>query len=165
MNALVKFNVAELVKIRDGLQEKEEQLLAHIEKISAAKGSINGMLKEYKGLAHDTIVMIPSVWLENLSPATKNTKNKFNWKKAALEIITEHDGFLSTESIYKKAKLKYPIELVDRRTSMKNFSSALVYLKNDGKINRHQNRQKEYLYGLSIKHFDIHGKPRPEYMK
>lgn len=159
------FRLSEILKLVEGLDSREKELHAAMKNITTTKKYLRSILKNYSG-NEDALVILPHEVFKDLQPASKNKKNQFNWKQICIEVISNYNGFLSTEDIYVRAKIKYPIELMDKRRSITNFSSALHYLKSENKVGRFRGGIKnEYLYGLATKHFDIEGQPKDEFLK
>ena len=86
-------------------------------------------------------------------------KEKIKWKEAVYKAITNSNKFLSGQMIFERLKINYPIELHNRRSSMKNISSAISNLVQEGKVGKFKNHVGLYFFGHSIKHFEKNGKP------
>lgn len=159
------FRLSEVIKLVDGLDSREKELSTVLKNIATTRKHLRSILKNYTG-NEDALVILPQEVFKDLHSASSNKKTLFNWKQVCIEVISNSNGFLSTDDIYVRAKIIYPIELMDKRRSITNFSSALHYLKSENKVGRFRGGIKnEYLYGLAIKHFDIEGKPREEFLK
>jgi hypothetical protein len=159
------FKLSEIVKLIEELDLREKELSLTLKKIASTRKQLRSILKPFTG-NEDTIVILPQEMFVDLQPTSKNKKTQLNWKQICLDVIISHNGFLSTEDIYVRAKIKYPLELIDKRRGIRNFSSALHYLKVENKVNRFRGgRNNEFLYGLSNKHFDLSGQPKEEYLK
>jgi hypothetical protein len=159
------FKLSEIIKLLEGLASREKELSSALKKVASTRKHLHSIIKNYSG-HEDTLVILPTDFFKDLQPISENKKTQLNWKQICLDVISNYDGFLSTEDIYTRAKIKYSVELIDKRRSIRNFSSALHYLKKEFKVNRFRGGTKnEYLYGLGNKHFDSTGQPKKEYLK
>lgn len=162
---LKHYRLSEIVKLIEGLITREKELIHTLKNITATRKQLSSIIKKYSG-HEDSLVILPHEVFKDLQPVSKNKKTQLNWKQICIDVIADHNGFLSTEEIYVRAKIRYPIELMDKRRSITNLSSALHYLKTDNKVNRFRGGvRNEYLYGLATKHFDMQGQPIKEYLK
>jgi uncharacterized coiled-coil DUF342 family protein len=147
---VIKFKVSELVKLRDGLINREEELRNSLTNLATAKKNIINILSEFENGTKDGIIFLPKDIFEKINTNSKHISTNFNWKKIALEIIKNSDSFLTTSELYTKAKIKYPVELSDKAKAIRGFSAALQYLLKEGKIVKNI-KGKKYLYGIELK--------------
>lgn len=147
-SSYLKFNVSELVKYRDGINLRELEMKESLVELAVSKKEINKILS---GIPNSDIkngfVMLPKDLYEKVEMNSGCLKNNFNWKKVAMEVMQNAGGLVSTSDIYKKAKIKYPIELADKVKGIRGFSAALQYLLAKNKIIKII-KDKSHLYGL-----------------
>lgn len=153
INDFVHYKVGELNSIKNGLLSRRDEIIKYYEEIDNAVDTITKILEKH-GVDNDNASIILPRKLFNQFTIS-NVKSKFNWKKIAFENLKDHEDLLTTDEIYERAKLSYPIELVNRRKSIQNFSAALNYLKSEGKIIQIK-KDNKFLYGLTLKHYE-HG--------
>ena len=146
----LKFKLRDLVKLRDGIQTRELELKKSLIQLDEAKKNINRILSEHKNGNNDVIIYMPKITFENIKIHSESVKNNFNWKKVSLETLKASAEDLTTQMLYEKAKIKYPLELSDKIKSIHGFSAALSYLKNEKKVIQIKNSNK-YFYGLPKK--------------
>jgi virulence-associated protein VapD len=147
----IHFKVGELKSMKDSLENRLAEIKNYFEQIDNAVNTISKILEKHGVENNDTSIILPRKLFNQF--AISNVKTKFNWKKIAFENLKIHDDFLTTEEIYERTKLVHPIELVNRRKSIQNFSAALNYLKSEGKIMQIKKNNK-FLYGLTLKHYE-----------
>ena len=73
-------------------------------------------------LKENSLLVLPINFFDEIQNK-ENKKQNFSWKKIVYGTIDEFDKLLSTNEIFHYAKVKYPIELGNRRKSIKNISS------------------------------------------
>lgn len=151
MEDFVHYKVGELSLMKKGLISRRDEIKIYFEQIDSAIDTITKILDKHGVDNNDASIILPRKLFNQF--AISNVKTKFNWKKIAFENLKLHDDFLSTEEIYERTKLSYPIELVNRRKSIQNFSAALNYLKSEGKIIQIK-KNNRFMYGLTLKHYE-----------
>lgn len=147
---LLKFRISELVKFRDGIVEREKSLRESLNALAFSKKKINDILSEFKSDQENGIVFLPKSELDAIRANSTPISSNFNWKKTTMDILENADGLISTSEIYVKAKIKYPIELIDKKKAIRGFSSVLQYLLSENKIDRVLDGKK-HLYGIKKK--------------
>lgn len=143
---LLKFKISELIKLKDGIKERELEINEAMTQILVAKKTISQIIRDHSDENKDITVYLPKETFDKIKLNTQNDKNKFNWKKVALEILKISKEPLSTSMLYERAKIKYPLELADKFKAIRGFSAALYYLKAEGKIGQIKNNRKNF-YG------------------
>lgn len=167
-NALSRFTFEDLVRIKDLLSKKENELIKQLEQVQFQLKEINTILALNKNRDETFGVFLPKNFfvLKSTSENISGSSKSFNWKSVALQILKDHKGLMTTDMIYEKARILYPSELTWRANAIRNFSSALYYLAGNGKVLRYkENGSREFIYGL-LDQFDLKAnKPKEEYMK
>jgi Mor family transcriptional regulator len=143
----LKFNLSELILLRDSIQSRESELNESLVQINQAKKQINKILADVKNQGKDVVIYLPKETFEYLKNSSESIKSKFNWKSTVLEIIKNSNVDLTTLMIYEKTKIRYPLELSDKKKSIHGISSALSYLRRDGKIEQIK-KENKFFYRL-----------------
>jgi|GEM_PF-5740143 len=167
-NELALYRYEDLLRLLDNLQKSEGEIEVQLFNIRRQIKGIESVLSQSKNRDETFGVYLPKRFFD--IPVTNTvkggSKKVFNWKSVALEIINSSESLMTTEMVYERARVLYPLELTKRIEAIRNFSSALYYLNSSGKILRFKEvGAKEYIYG-QIKLFDvIKGQPKKEYME
>ena len=157
-----KYTHKELKIMIETLNENKNSLSESLSKVNSALGLINN----YIDVSHQNVnteVLLP----ENLIEVNFSIRNNssIKWKDGVLEILRQSDGFLSTNVIYTLLYIKHPIELNDRRKSIKTISSTLLALIKDGKVGRITDESGRFIFGNSKTHFTPNGLPNKHYIE
>ena len=139
----IKFKISELVRLRDNILKREQELANSVIKLEESKKNINKILKNSNDNL-DSTVFLDISFLEDIKLNSMTISAGFNWKKVAVEILTKSAYELPTKSIYDFAKLIYPVELADEKKSIHGFSSALSNLLKNKEIIQSKSGSKFY---------------------
>ena len=161
---LVKYKISELELMKSSLIKSRELLAENLLKIDSAIEFIENSVKITFSNS-DTEIVVPENLLE--INYENNTNSAIKWKEETLELINFSSGFLSTNAIYLKLKTKYPLELSEKRKSIKTISSTLLALVNEMKIGRVTDDSGVFIFGSidSDKHFQPNGSPNQLYIE
>jgi hypothetical protein len=138
-----KFNISDLVLLRDNISKREIELAQSAKKLEEAKKNINRILKETNGDSNTTVFLDIS-FFEDIKLNSLSLKSRFNWKGISEKILSEAKVAHTTKMIYDQAKLRYPVELADEKKSIHGFSSALSNLLKNNKIIQEKSGNKCY---------------------
>ena len=143
----LKFKLSELVALRDGINAREEELKKSFIQLIQVKKTVKRILDEQKNASKDVVIYLPKDSFENIKINSASVKSKFNWKKIVMEILKNSNEALTTQMIYEKGKIKYPLELADKNKSIHGFSAALAYLKKEKRVTQIK-KDKKFCYEI-----------------
>ena len=121
------------------------------------------IISAHRNEKRETVVIFPKNYIPIYQDNSK-LNSAFSWKKMIHETMDLHNKFLTANDIFKFGNIRFPIEMSDKRKSIKNISAVLSTIVKEGKISKVKIGIDNYKYGITIKHFDSMGKPMEEYL-
>lgn len=149
--------------MRDSLIKAKEKSETQLSKINTAILVIDNSLQVSISSQNNIEIILPE---DLLNMDRENEKeSQLRWREQILMLLSKADHFLSTSEIYNSLLPHFPLQLRDKRKSIKTISSSLVALTRDGKIGKVTGDSGQLVFGDSIKHFMPSGKPNKLYLE
>jgi len=153
----------DLIKLVRQIEKDERQLIEKQTSFAITKRKINAIINSHRNDKMDTLVVLPKNYIPKYQD-NSDLNSAFSWKKMIIQTIELHNKFLTVNDIFKFGNIRFPIEMSERRKSVKNISAVLCQLVKEGKISKVKNKLENCKYGITIKHFDSMGKPMEEFL-
>lgn len=162
-NEDIYIKLKELINLLKQLDKDERELVKRQASYAITKKNINSILKKHQNEKMDTLVVLPLNYIPKYQD-NSDINSAFSWKKMIIQTIELHNRFLTVNDIFKFGNIRYPIEMSEKRKSIKNISAILCKEVREGKISKVKIESDNYKYGITIRHFDSLGKPKEEYL-
>lgn len=153
----MRYKIHELQELKDSFSSNRILLEEKLLKLNSTLKNIDDILNA-AGKSDKNLEVILQENLIDYDFKIETTEN-VRWKKEIFEIILASNYFLSASGIYSELLRKHPIQLTNKRSSIKTISATLISLLRDGKIGRLKEKSGQFIYGEISKHFTRDGKP------
>ncbi len=158
----IYIKLKDLNKLIKQIEKDEHELLEKQASLAISKRNINMFLSKHRNEKMSSLVILPKDFIPQFQD-NSIIHSAFSWKKMITETIELFNKTMSVNEIFQFGNVRYPIEMSDRRKSIKNISAVLCSLIKEGKISKVKIDTENCKYGISIKHFDLRGNPKIEY--
>ena len=154
------YKKAEIIRLRNKLKSDFYSLNKEVESVEKVIKYLNKIIVCNNDKTEEEEISIDeSILLSNF-----NKKTKFSWQAYIIETLRDADEFLTCNMIFSQIKIENFFHINNKRNSIKNLSSALSILVENGKIGRFKHND-IYYYGDIEKHFNKIGQPLTGYLK
>lgn len=156
---LITYNFSDLKEMKVCLERRLEESRLDVSVAEKCMDKLDQVLKAIKQPNANSEITIPEDFLCNPNTLLQTNK-KVEWKKLVLTIISKSNTYLTSQMIYDKGRIQFPIESINKRDCSKSISSALSTLVSEGKIGSFKHPKTKLLnYGDLHKFFSNDGKP------